>query len=168
VKSVLILYSLINYQRYCHIEVYLGHSPCKNSSFKLTSVSLQLVSMFVYATEEVRSSMHIKHNPSTFLPTRFPFRVVPLHLNPLGSQCATLPSPLPPSLTSDFIDTMTAQLRDNRVSRLGNAILGQDDFFNFDPTRTRYPLRSEALNIFDRMMRGIVEELADKIHTLMV
>jgi len=81
-------------------------------------MSLQLVSMLIYAPKEVGSTMHIQHNSFPILPSRLSFRMIPPHLNPFSLQCAAFPPPLPPILPSHFVDAMVAQLGDERIRSL--------------------------------------------------
>jgi hypothetical protein len=46
--------------------------------------------------------------------------------------------------------------------------LRDGNFFELDPGGSRYPLASEGLDIFDRVLGGIGEELANQAQTLVV
>ena len=131
-------------------------------------MSLNLISMFIYATEKVGSPVHIKHDSPPLVCTCTPLSIVPSRFNPFGLQFAAFSSPLPPRLPSNFIDATMSQLSYDGVRSLRNTIFGYCDLINFDPARTWYPLRRKSLKIFDCVMRGIGEKLADEVQTLMV
>ena len=131
-------------------------------------MSLQLVSMLIYATEEVCSTMYIEHDPFAFFPGRFSLSMISLHLDPFSLQCTAFSSPLPPLLPSNLIDPVVAQLNNDRLRGFKYAVLGYRDFVDFDPARRGHPLRSKALYILDPVMGGIVEKLTDKVYAFMV
>ena len=73
---------------HCSLSVYdpFKHCPAANlpreySSLQLSSVALNLISVFIHAAEEVGAPMYIEHDSFAFF--AFPSIKVSSHLNPL-------------------------------------------------------------------------------------
>jgi hypothetical protein len=73
-------------------------------------MSLHLVSMFIYASEEVPTAMHIQHNSAAPVIVLIACIVVSSHLNPFGLELRSFPSPLPPFASANLVDAFVAKL----------------------------------------------------------
>lgn len=80
----------------------------KYSGPQLSGMSLHLVPVLVYASEEICTTMDIQHNSGPLVAFLFPSIVIASHLNPLGLELATLSSPLPPLASPNLIDAFMA------------------------------------------------------------
>lgn len=85
-----------------------AHSPCKDSSLQLSSMALKLIPVLIHAPEEVGTPVYVEHY--SFALRALPSIKVPPHLNPFRLQNATISSPLPPLLTSYFVNAMVPEL----------------------------------------------------------
>lgn len=124
--------------------------------------------MLIDAAKKVRSAMYIEHYSFSIFPARFSSGIIPSHLNPLCLQHTSFSSPLPPLLTPNLIHTSVSQLSNDSISRFGDTVLRNVNLVDLDPVGTGHPLRSESLDVFDSVVRGVEKELADQIYTLMV
>lgn len=80
--------------------------PCKNPSFQLPRMPLHLIAMLICAPKEVCPTVHIQHDPSSFIICPLPLMSIRPHLNPFGLQLTPWSSPLPPLLPTYFLYTM--------------------------------------------------------------
>jgi hypothetical protein len=129
---------------------------------------LHLIPMFIRAPKKVRPAMNIKHD-SLALPTRtLPLIIILSHLNPLRLQLAPGASPLPPSLPTNLLHAMRAQLFLYVCCAFRDLRRGNGDLVDFHPVRMRHPLRGEALDFFDCVVRGVDEEFADEVQAFVV
>jgi hypothetical protein len=142
--------------------------PSKNSSVQLPCMSLHLISMLVYTTKEVRPAVYIEHNPFPRVIIPLSLLVITSHLNPFRLHLTPRPPPLPPCLAPDSLNAMRAQLLLYRFCGFRDVLVGNRDLVKLDPSRMRNPLRSEALDLFDGMVRRVEEELADQMDTFVV
>lgn len=111
--------------------------------------------MGIDAAEEIPSAMDVQHDPPARIPSPLPLLKIGAHLDPLGSHLAAGPTPLPPVLPTDPLDAMRTELGVNGFSA-GREVFGRDrDLVQLDPARRRHPLPREALDVLDRMVRGI-------------
>jgi hypothetical protein len=117
--------------------------------------------VFVHTPKEIRTSVHIQHNPPPGILILLPFIVVFPHLNPLSFHLISRSSPLPPSLAAHFLYAMMPQLLYNRIRGLVQIFFGNDHFVELHPGGMGDPLRGEALDIFDSMMGSVKEETPD-------
>lgn len=131
-------------------------------------MSLQLISVLVDTAKEIGSAMYIEHYSLPLLPTRFPPGVVSSHFNPFCLQCTFLSSPLPPIFTPKLVHASVSKLSNDSISRFRDAVLRYCDFIDLHPARAGHPLRSETLDVFDGVVRGVIEELTDEIDTFVV
>ncbi|KAL8974612.1 MAG: hypothetical protein Q9197_001151 [Variospora fuerteventurae] len=123
--------------------------------------SLQRVSMpYTTLTEE--------HYSLASLLRSLPSLMVGFHLDPLRPQAASIPTPLPPLASSNFIDAFVAQLRNDG---LGGAI---DSFLRYlhllcsNPMGAWNPLRCEGLDVLDCVIGGIVEKASNQLKSFVV
>ena len=124
--------------------------------------------MLIHTAKKVGTAMHVEHDPFAFLSTGIPLCMIPPHFNPLSLQCAVISSPLPPLLSSNFVDAMMSQLSSYSFCCSRYALLRYGDFINFHPVWIRDPLRGESLYILDFVVRGVVEKLTNEVDTLMI
>ena len=103
-------YALDVYQLQCLAICDAQDLPSKDPRFQFSSMPLHLVAMLVDATEKVCSAVYVQHNSFPWITHALSRRVVLPHLYPLGLQHATFSPPLPPSSSSDLVDTSMAQL----------------------------------------------------------
>ena len=69
--------------------------------------------------------------------------------------------PLPPLSTSNLLDAILAQFFDNQICCLGN-LLGRDvDILSSNPSGVGYATSCKGLEVLDRMLRCIDQELSD-------
>ena len=142
--------------------------PSKYSGLQLPRISLKLVSMFVHTTEEVRATVNVEHYAlALLLLFRSPV-VVRSHLDPFCLQLAIVPSPLPPKLASDVIDTLMSELSYEEIGGFCDLNVWDFHVFRFDPSRARNPLGCESLYFFNGMMGSVGEELANEAQSFVV
>jgi hypothetical protein len=131
-------------------------------------MALHLISVRINATEEVRASMHIEHDPFTRGIRASSGMVIALHLNPFRLQVPHGPTPLPPRLSSDAHDPSVPELRIDALCRVGEVFVRDSFFIDLDPVRGGDLLGREGLNILDRMVGDMLEERADNIEPFVV
>lgn len=135
--------------------------PSKHSSFQLPRVPLQLIPVRIHTPKEVAPAMDIQHDPLPRIVPALPHLEMRPHLNPLGAHLVPRPTPLPPRLPSHTLNTMAPQLRLYGL-RAGREVRLRDrDQVDLDPQGVRHPLRGEALDVLDRVVRGVQQELLD-------
>jgi hypothetical protein len=117
--------------------------------------------MRVHAPKEVPPAMHIQHDPPPRVALPLPLVEIRPHLNPLSAHLAAGPAPLPPCPAADPLNAMRAQLRLYGVRAGPQMRLGNWDLLGLDPVRGGHPLRGEALDVLDRVVRGVEQELLD-------
>lgn len=117
--------------------------------------------MFIYASKKIGTTVYIQHDSLAIVIACFPLSIIPPHFNPFSLQCTPISSPLPPLLTSHLVHTMMSQLSNERICSLRYGILRYSDFVSLDIAWAWYPLRGEALEIFDCVVRGMEEELTN-------
>lgn len=143
-----------------------AHSPRKDSSLQLSSMTLKLIPVFIYAPKEVGTPVYIEHYSFALL--ALPSIKVSPHLNPFGLEKAAISSPLPPFLASYFVNAVMPELCYKCVCSFRETFLRYRDLVNSNPAGTGNPLRRKALYIFDCMMGSIGKELADEVHAFVV
>lgn len=116
---------------------------------------LHLVAMFIHAAKEVRAAMDVQHDPLALSPGLLPPRVMSPHLDPFCLWYSSISSPLPPLASSDSINALMTQLRDQQISRPFHTSFRDYDFVHLYPARTGNPLGSERLEVFDGMMGSV-------------
>lgn len=150
------------------IEKQNKNIPCKNPRLQLPRVPLHLIPMLIRAPKKVRPPMNIQHDPPRLLARLAPLVRVVAHLNPLRAQLALRPPPAPPLLPADLLHAVMAQLLGDGLSALGDVRLGDGDLLDEDPRRAGHPLRGEALDVLDGVVRGVDEEFADEVEAFVV
>lgn len=131
-------------------------------------MSLQLVPMGIHAPKIIPPAVHIQHDPLPRIARALPRLIIRPHLDPLRRHLAPGPPPLPPRLPADALDAAGAQLRlhDGRGAR--EVRLGDARLVQLDPARARHPLRGEALDVLDGVVRGVGQELGHQLQPLVV
>jgi hypothetical protein len=122
---------------------------------------LQLIPMRVHAPKEVPTAMHIQHDPPPRVTLLLPLVEMRPHLDPLGAHLAAGLAPLPPCPPADPLNAMRTQLRLYGICAGLEMRLEDRDLLSPDPVRGRHPLRGEALDVLDRVVRGVEQELLD-------
>lgn len=135
----------------------------KDPSLQLSCVPLQLVSVLIHAAKEVCAAVHIEHDPRTLLFSALTLFPVAAHLDPVGLESSVVSPPFPPVLASDLFDTVWTQLCGKSRSSLFNGSFGNSQLLNVDPGGRWDPLCREALNLFDSVMGGVYQKLANEI-----
>ena len=131
-------------------------------------MTLHLVAMLIHRPEVVSAAMNVENDAIALVVGSEAVIVVLAHFNPLTLQGNFRSSPLPPILTSNSLQACRAKLGFEKVGRAFEMSLRDGNFFELDPGGSRYPLASKGLNIFDRVLGGIGEELANQAQTLVV
>lgn len=131
-------------------------------------MALHLISVRINATEEVRASMHIEHDPFTRGTCASSGTVIALHLNPFRLQVPHGPAPLPPRLSSDAHDPSVPELRIDALCRVGEVFVRDSFFIDLDPVRGGDLLGREGLHVLDGMVGDMLEERADNIEPFVV
>lgn len=129
---------------------------------------LHLVPVLIDTTKEVSTPVHIEHDSVSLLSRSLPLLLIGLHFNPIGLQLTARSAPLPPCLAANHFDTMGSQLLLYRLCGRCTKLFGNVNLLDFHPRRVRHPLRSEALDIFDAMVRGVSKKLADQVQPFVV
>lgn len=119
--------------------------------------------MLVHAAEEVCAAVYVEHNSCAFLLATLALLVVAAHFDPVGLERRLISSPFPPVLASDELHSLWAKLRDQGCCGFLDRGLGDRHLLDMDPSRGWYPLRREALNVLDSVVRRIDEELANEV-----
>ena len=138
------------------------------AGLELSSMTLHLVAVLVNRAKVVGTAVDVEDDTVTLVIGSDSVVVVLAHFNPLTLQGNFRSSPLPPILTSNSLQACRAKLGFEEVGRAVEMSLRDGNFFELDPGGSRYPLASKGLNIFDRVLGGIGEELANQAQTLVV
>lgn len=131
-------------------------------------MSLHLITVLIHAAEEVCTTMHIEHDSVALFATLLSLCIMRPHFNPFRLQHGVVSSPLPPLAASNFVHTVMAQLSSESLCCLSDRVLRYCYFLHLDPVRIGYPLRGEALKLFDSVEGSMVEKLAYEIQPFMV
>ena len=94
--------------------------------------------------------------------------IVGAHLNPLGFELCSIPSPLPPLAATDSVDACVAELFDQEICSLCDLSQRYWDRVHLDPSRMWHPLRCECLQLLDRMVSRMVEERTDEVNSFVI
>lgn len=131
-------------------------------------MSLNLIPVLIHTPEIVRATMNVEHYSLTSLLRSLPSLMVGLHLDPLRPQAASIPTPLPPLASSNFIDAFVAQLRNDGLSGTIDSFLRHLHLLCSNPMGAWDPLRCEGLDVLDCVIGGIVEEASNQLKAFVV
>lgn len=137
--------------------------PCA----ELPSMPLHLITMFIDTSKEIRSSVDVQHDSSTFLP-RLSRSVVSSHFDPFCFELRMFSTPLPPLFPTNVIDSFMTELGYDCVRSFREAFARNRDIVDFDPSRMWDPLGGESLELFHGMVGGIIEELTYEVKTFVI
>jgi hypothetical protein len=130
----------------------------KDAGPQLPRMSLHLVSMFIHASEEVPSAVHIQHHSAPSVVVLHSRIVVATRLDPIGLEFCPLSSPLPPFVPAHLINASVSKLLDQDICGFGNLLCGYCHRVNFDPSWMRHPLRCESLKLLDCVVGCMAQE----------
>jgi hypothetical protein len=140
----------------------------EQTGLELSSMTLHLVAVLVNGAKIVGTTVDVEDDTVTFVVGSDSVVVVLAHFDPLALQGNLGSSPLPPILTSNSLQTCMAKLGFEEVGRAFEMNFRDGNFFELDPGGSRYPLASKGLDVFDSVLGGIGEELANQAQTLVV
>ena len=142
--------------------------PCKYPSLQLPGMALQLIPMRIDTAKEIRTTMHIEHDPPAALIRALSGTIVALHLDPLRLEILHGAPPLPPGRTPDSHDAPRAQLLGDLLRGLREVLLWDGYLFDPHPSWRGDPLRREVLQVLDGVVRGMLQKRADHVETLII